>query len=142
MLELYPAQYFGLLETFQAHSKLFSFPAAFSFHPFSRLTPSFFPFTVAFSFHCFFLWQIFEGNSDQESVVSHELVQTVMAQYIRVNPQTWNEQIALRTELYGHDAGMDLFSCSFIALVTPENKGTKDQQWLQLYNIHHKAQQQ
>ena len=49
--------------------------------------------------------QVFEGNSDQETVVSHELTQPVITQFIRVNPKTWNEQIALRAELYGFDAG-------------------------------------
>lgn len=49
--------------------------------------------------------QVFEGNSDQETVVTHELTQPVITQFIRVNPKTWNEQIALRAELYGFDAG-------------------------------------
>jgi len=34
-------------------------------------------------------------------VVSHWLVQPVRACYCRLQPKTWNEQIALRLELYG-----------------------------------------
>ena len=37
--------------------------------------------------------------------MTHELTQPVITQFIRVNPKTWNEQIALRAELYGFDAG-------------------------------------
>lgn len=46
-----------------------------------------------------------DGNTDQDTVVSNELPQPLVTQYIRINPKTWNEQIALRMELYGFDAG-------------------------------------
>ena len=45
--------------------------------------------------------KVFEGNSDGDTVLSHWLNQPVMARYCRLKPKTWNEQIALRLELYG-----------------------------------------
>ncbi|XP_078344639.1 thioredoxin domain-containing protein 3 homolog isoform X2 [Oculina patagonica] len=45
--------------------------------------------------------KVFEGNSDGDTVVSHWLLQPVRACYCRLQPKTWNEQIALRLELYG-----------------------------------------
>lgn len=48
--------------------------------------------------------KVFEGNNDGDTVVSHWLVQPVKARYFRLQPKTWNEQIALRVELYGNTA--------------------------------------
>ena len=48
--------------------------------------------------------KVFEGNNDSDTVVSHWLVQPVKARYFRLQPKTWNEQIALRVELYGNTA--------------------------------------
>ncbi|XP_032239507.2 thioredoxin domain-containing protein 3 homolog isoform X3 [Nematostella vectensis] len=48
--------------------------------------------------------QVFEGNSDQDTVVINDLVQPLLTQHIRICPKTWNEQIALRAEFYGVDA--------------------------------------
>ena len=45
--------------------------------------------------------KVFEGNSDGDTVLSHWVTQPVMARYCRLKPKTWNEQIALRLELYG-----------------------------------------
>lgn len=49
----------------------------------------------------FFFLKVFEGNSDGDTVVSHWLLQPARACYCRLQPKTWNEQIALRLELYG-----------------------------------------
>ena len=46
--------------------------------------------------------KVFEGNTDGDTAVSHWLVQPVKARYCRVQPKTWNEQIALRLELFGN----------------------------------------
>ncbi|KAK2560505.1 Thioredoxin domain-containing protein 3-like protein [Acropora cervicornis] len=45
--------------------------------------------------------KVFEGNTDGNTTVSHWLVQPVRARFCTVKPKTWNEQIALRLELYG-----------------------------------------
>ena len=55
----------------------------------------------AFLYMFLFCFKVFEGNSDGDTVVSHWLVQPVRACFCRLQPKTWNEQIALRLELYG-----------------------------------------
>ena len=56
---------------------------------------------IAAAFKLFFILQVFEGNTDGNTTVSHWLVQPVKARFCTVKPKTWNEQIALRLELYG-----------------------------------------
>ncbi|XP_020893204.1 thioredoxin domain-containing protein 3 homolog isoform X2 [Exaiptasia diaphana] len=48
--------------------------------------------------------KVFEANTDQETVVCNELVPPLISQYIRIVPKTWNDNIALRIEVYGIDA--------------------------------------
>ncbi|XP_068752060.1 thioredoxin domain-containing protein 3 homolog isoform X3 [Montipora capricornis] len=48
--------------------------------------------------------KVFDGNSDGDTPVSHWLVYPVKARYCTLKPKTWNEQIALRLELYGKAA--------------------------------------
>ncbi|XP_078344114.1 lactadherin-like [Oculina patagonica] len=43
----------------------------------------------------------FTGNTDGYSVVTHMLDPPMNSQYLRVHPQSWNNQIALRVEFYG-----------------------------------------
>ena len=50
--------------------------------------------------------QVFESNSDQETVIYNRLENPVITQFVRLNPKTWNEAIAIRTEFYGYSAGM------------------------------------
>lgn len=50
--------------------------------------------------------QVFESNSDQDTVIYNRLKNPVITQFIRLNPKTWNEAIAIRTEFYGCNAGM------------------------------------
>ena len=49
--------------------------------------------------------QVFEGNSDQDTVVLNSLKNPVIAQFLRLQPKTWNEGIAMRTEFCGYNAG-------------------------------------
>jgi len=49
---------------------------------------------------------VFDGNTDQESVVSHWLALPPVACYARLHPKTWNEHIALRLEFRGKVKGM------------------------------------
>ena len=46
-------------------------------------------------------FQVFEGTYDQNSVVNVTLNPPIYAKYIRINPQTWNNNIGLRFELIG-----------------------------------------
>ncbi len=48
------------------------------------------------------MFQVFTGNTNQNGIVSHDLVPPILAQYIRINPVTWSgAKIGLRLELYG-----------------------------------------
>lgn len=59
---------------------------------------------IATAFKLFFSLQVFEGNTDGNTPVSHWLVYPVKARFCTLKPKTWNEQIALRLELYGRVA--------------------------------------
>jgi len=44
---------------------------------------------------------MFEGNLDDNTVVTNELPYPIVARYIRVNPQRWARFISMRVEFYG-----------------------------------------
>ena len=47
-------------------------------------------------------FQVFQGNNDQETVVSHVLPQHIRARFVRFWPKTWTYKYrAMRAELYG-----------------------------------------
>ena len=57
---------------------------------------------ISISFqHYYLLLQIFEGSWDSNTPVTHYFNAAVVAQYVRILPQTWNEAIAVRFELLG-----------------------------------------
>ncbi|KAL9987547.1 hypothetical protein ACROYT_G001872 [Oculina patagonica] len=43
----------------------------------------------------------FTGNTDQNTVVYHELYPPIRARYIRFRPEAWHNHISMRVELYG-----------------------------------------
>ncbi|EDO27817.1 predicted protein, partial [Nematostella vectensis] len=45
--------------------------------------------------------RIFQGNNDRYRVNVLRLIPPVVAQYVRIHPQTWYGHVALRTEIYG-----------------------------------------
>ena len=45
--------------------------------------------------------QDFPGNTDRDTVVSHELNPPIRARYVRFRPETWYGCISMRVELYG-----------------------------------------
>ena len=51
--------------------------------------------------NCAYTFQVFQGNLDKDTVVSHVFQQHIKARFVRILPQTWNVQIAMRVELYG-----------------------------------------
>jgi len=54
--------------------------------------------------------QVFAGNSDRTTVVTHTLDPAVLSSRIRVNPQTWNAAtIAMRVEFNGCPQAEQLF---------------------------------
>lgn len=49
--------------------------------------------------YCFWL-QVFQGNSDPDTVVTNMLKMAVNARYVRIKPQSWHNHIAIRAEVY------------------------------------------
>ena len=50
--------------------------------------------------------QLFTGNDparDLETVVTNEFDWPIAARFVRLNPQSWNNHIAMRWEIYGCD---------------------------------------
>ena len=45
--------------------------------------------------------QVFSGNSDLYTVVKHLLTAPIKTRYVKLAPTVWNEDIAMRMELYG-----------------------------------------
>ena len=45
--------------------------------------------------------QIFDGNSDSNTVVRHNLTKVITARYIRFQPTVWHVLASMRVELYG-----------------------------------------
>ncbi|XP_078374694.1 uncharacterized protein LOC144658198 [Oculina patagonica] len=52
--------------------------------------------------------KIFDGNTDQDTVVYHELNPPITARFIRFRPVAWHNHISMRVELYGC---RELFQC-------------------------------
>ena len=45
--------------------------------------------------------QVYDANSDRNSVIVNTLIQPIEARFIRIYPETWYGYISMRTELYG-----------------------------------------
>ncbi|KAL9962227.1 hypothetical protein ACROYT_G031309 [Oculina patagonica] len=45
--------------------------------------------------------KVFQGNSDQDTIVYHAVDPAIKARYIRVRPVTWSVHVSMRMELYG-----------------------------------------
>ncbi|XP_074626538.1 discoidin, CUB and LCCL domain-containing protein 2-like [Acropora palmata] len=43
----------------------------------------------------------FTGNTDENSIVSHDLIPPIRGRYIRFRPTAWHQHISMRVELYG-----------------------------------------
>ena len=48
-----------------------------------------------------FIMQEFDGNTDEKSVVYHDLNAPITARYIRFLAVEWEGEISMRVELYG-----------------------------------------
>ena len=44
---------------------------------------------------------VFQGNSDVNSIVHHDIAPAITARFIRVHPTGWNNWIHMRLEFYG-----------------------------------------
>ena len=51
--------------------------------------------------NCTYIFQVFQGNFETNTIVSHVFQQHIKARFVRILPQTWNVAIAMRVELYG-----------------------------------------
>ncbi|XP_072189045.1 discoidin, CUB and LCCL domain-containing protein 1 isoform X3 [Excalfactoria chinensis] len=45
--------------------------------------------------------KVFQGNSDSGDIVRNNFIPPIVARYVRIIPQTWNQRIALKLELIG-----------------------------------------
>ncbi|XP_042738068.1 discoidin, CUB and LCCL domain-containing protein 1 isoform X2 [Lagopus leucura] len=45
--------------------------------------------------------KVFQGNSDSGDVVRNNFIPPIVARYVRIIPQSWNQRIALKLELIG-----------------------------------------
>ena len=52
-------------------------------------------------FVLFLIEQIFKGNTDPYKAVEVELVKPVYTRYVRLYPQSWEDGVALKLELFG-----------------------------------------
>ena len=46
-------------------------------------------------------FQIFSGNTDADTVITHDLDPPITAKYLRFRPVTWGSRIGMRAEVYG-----------------------------------------
>ena len=61
------------------------------------------------------LYQVFQGNSDNNGTVSHVLTPTFVARYVRVKPSTWHIRPCMRIELFG---------CKYASFSSPRSTPT------------------
>ena len=47
------------------------------------------------------IFQVFTGNSDMGTIVSHKLVPRITSRYVRFYVMSWHNHISTRVELYG-----------------------------------------
>ena len=45
--------------------------------------------------------RVFAANSDENTIVEHALGHVMLARFVRVYPQAWQQHMSLRWELYG-----------------------------------------
>ena len=47
------------------------------------------------------LLQVFDGNSDSNSIQTNYILPTFHSRYVRVHPESWKNRICMRIEFYG-----------------------------------------
>lgn len=69
----------------------------------------------------FFLFQIFQGNTELYQEVRNNFIPPIIARFFRINPLKWHQKIAMKVELLG---------CQFSIGKATENHSTvQDKQW-------------
>ena len=63
----------------------------------SKLVSSAYPFTLFF--------QVFDGNSDRNTVKENKLEVPIYTRYVRLHPKTFHNHISMRLELHGCQTG-------------------------------------
>ena len=59
--------------------------------------------SINLQFRLFF--QVFSGDIDRYTPVSHNLKNPIITRYIRINPNDWKSRISMRAEFYGCGEG-------------------------------------
>lgn len=60
--------------------------------------------------------KVFAGNTDRDTIVSHDLSPPIKARFIRFRPIAWYNQISMRVELYDCPKGTNL-SISMLTII-------------------------
>lgn len=55
------------------------------------------------------MFQLFDGNTDSNTVVQHLLEEPIITRYIRIAPKAWYGWITMRAEFYGCTEGTSKF---------------------------------
>ncbi|XP_022786853.1 lactadherin-like [Stylophora pistillata] len=71
--------------------------------------------------------KVFDGNTDQNTVVYHFLNAPIKARYIRFRPVTWSGHISMRVELYGCSACGEALGMASYAI--PNGQVTASSEW-------------
>ena len=53
-----------------------------------------------------YIFQVFNGNNDRNTIVIHGLTPPIKARFIRINVKSWHGHVSMRAELYGCKAGV------------------------------------
>ena len=61
----------------------------------------------------FSIFKIFDGNTDQFTVVSHKLANPIICRYVRIHPTDYYGWTSLRADFYGCKSGEVLPLSSF-----------------------------
>lgn len=62
--------------------------------------------------------QVFPGNTDQFSTVTHSLDNIKDVLYVRLEVKSWHQQICMRVELFGCDGKLQLLSFVIVLFLT------------------------
>ena len=56
--------------------------------------------------------QVYDANSDRNSVIGNTLIQPIEARFIRIYPESWHGHMSMRMELYGCEIHSGKRACS------------------------------
>eukprot|EP00057_Strongylocentrotus_purpuratus_P015715 XP_011670189.1 PREDICTED: EGF-like repeat and discoidin I-like domain-containing protein 3 [Strongylocentrotus purpuratus] len=73
--------------------------------------------------------QVFDGNSDEDTVVNNTLPVPQDCRYVRLLPLTWQRHVSLRMELYGTAHVTDVIALGLESGTIPDSSLTASSMW-------------